>query len=129
MRATIEGAVTLDPVTDDSNAAMIAGGGELMDRTLEAVENVTVSRGNHLEREVIIVTADLASSHIYLRVREAGNRLRRRLHPAGQRHRPRGFHLSVSESLVPGTVRGVGFIGVIEALSPVRLLRRWPQMA
>ena len=48
---------------DDLAAAVIADGGEFMNRTLETIERVTPSRRHNLERKVIIVAAHFTLSH------------------------------------------------------------------
>ena|SRR5919107_5475323 len=64
--AAIECAFGLDPVADDLASAMIAHRRELVDGTLEAVESVCLTRGDHLKGEIVVVAADFASSHSIL---------------------------------------------------------------
>ena len=59
-------------VSDDLAAAMAAGRGELVNRALEAVEDVSFAGGDHLERLMIVVAADFTLSHRYLLLRFAG---------------------------------------------------------
>src|SRR5215204_1814658 len=63
VRTAIERAVGLDAVPDDPTPAVVADGRELLDRALEAVEDVPITGGNHLERQVIVVAAHLAFRH------------------------------------------------------------------
>jgi hypothetical protein len=53
----------LDAVSDDLAAAMGTDRSEFVDRAFETIENVPVSRRDHLERKVIIVSANLALCH------------------------------------------------------------------
>jgi len=55
--------VCLDAVTDNLASAMSAHRGQLVYRTLEAIENMVVSSCNYFKRKVIIVAADLTSCH------------------------------------------------------------------
>jgi hypothetical protein len=68
-----KGVFAFDAMTHDLNPAMIADRGKLVDGALEAVENVMASRGDHLERKMIVVSANLTSGHIYLRFAGLGN--------------------------------------------------------
>src|SRR5512146_2052183 len=63
VRATVERAVRLDAVADDPAAAMGADRRELLDGAFEAVEDMPVSGGHDLEREVIVVAAHFADRH------------------------------------------------------------------
>lgn len=60
-----------DAVADHLALTVLADGGELVDRTLEAVEDVPVAGGDHLEAELVIILANLALCHVY----ETGHRL------------------------------------------------------
>jgi hypothetical protein len=66
--AAIERISRLDAVSDDLAAAMIADGCELMDRTLKTVERVSLTGGNHVKRQMIIVTANFTGTHFNLLV-------------------------------------------------------------
>src|SRR4051812_49628960 len=59
MGAAVEGAVGLDAVADDLAPAVRADRRELVDRALEAVEGVAVARRDHLERQGVVISADL----------------------------------------------------------------------
>src|SRR3954463_9701982 len=61
--ATEEGAVLFESVTDDADAAVLAGGRQRVDRAFEAVEGVGGAVHAHLKRLVVIVSARLASGH------------------------------------------------------------------
>ena len=63
MLATEEGAFLFEPVTDNMNAAIVAGWSERMDRTLEAIEGVGRAVHAHLKRLVVVVAAGFASGH------------------------------------------------------------------
>ncbi len=62
-RAAIEGIVRLNAVSDDLTTAVIAHGRQLMDRALQAVKDVGLTRRDDLEGEVVIVPADFTLSH------------------------------------------------------------------
>src|SRR6266705_2579061 len=72
MGAAEDRVVLLDAVTDDADAAVIAGRRERMDRAFEAVERMGVSVHRHLERLVVIVAAGFASGHGCLACRFVG---------------------------------------------------------
>jgi hypothetical protein len=63
MLATEEGTFLFEPVTDNMNAAIVAGWSEGMDRTLEAIEGVGLAVHAHLKRFVVVVSAGFASGH------------------------------------------------------------------
>src|SRR5688572_8940284 len=60
VRATVERVLDLDSVANHLAAAMCADGRKLVDRTLEAVEDVALAGGDDLERHVVVVAANLA---------------------------------------------------------------------
>ena len=60
VRAAVEGATLLHAVSDDGAAAVGTGGGQLVDRALEAVEDVALPLHHHRERLVVVVSAGLA---------------------------------------------------------------------
>jgi len=51
-------------MAQDPAAAMVAGGRELIDRTLKAVEDVCLSGKRNLECLVVAVAANFAGSHL-----------------------------------------------------------------
>src|SRR5437868_5728477 len=53
--ATVEGVIGFDAVPDDLAPAVVADGGELMNRALKAVERVARAGRCNLEGQVIIV--------------------------------------------------------------------------
>src|SRR5687768_5020924 len=53
-------------MSDDPAAAVVADRRELVDRALEAVERMGCPGGHDLEREIIVVPADLAPGHVPL---------------------------------------------------------------
>ena len=61
--ATVEGVVGFNAVPDDLAPAVVADGGELMNRALKAVERVMLSAHHHLEGLVILVFANFACRH------------------------------------------------------------------
>jgi hypothetical protein len=63
MGTTEEGAVRLNAVPDDLAAAMLTNRGKLEDGALEAVECMPLSGGDDIKGEIVVVTADLTSSH------------------------------------------------------------------
>src|SRR5262245_61098848 len=63
MRAAVEAAGRLDAVPDDLAAAVLAHRRQPVDRALEGVEGVRGAADANLERLVVIVTTDVASSH------------------------------------------------------------------
>src|SRR3979411_538278 len=63
MLAAEERAVLLEPVTDDADAAVLAGRRQRMDCAFEAVKRVGGAIHAHLERLVVIVSARFASGH------------------------------------------------------------------
>jgi len=69
MRAAEESSVGLDPVSDDLAAAVVADWRQLVNGALEAVEDVPIARGDHLERQIVVVPAHLALRHGRLRKR------------------------------------------------------------
>jgi len=69
MRATKQDTVfILDAVPHYSAATVVAGRGEGMYRTFEAVENVRVSRKYDLEGLVIIVATDFTHRECFARI-------------------------------------------------------------
>ena len=67
VNAAVEVPVRFDPVANDSAPAVTAGRGQGMDRTFEAVEAVRFSRHHHIERLVIVVSANFTNAHFILR--------------------------------------------------------------
>ena len=63
MLAAEEGALPLEAVTDNADAAVRAGGRQRMDRAFEAVVGVSFAAQNHLKRLVVIVPAGFADCH------------------------------------------------------------------
>src|SRR5262249_31302136 len=63
MLTAIEGARLLEPVTDDTDAAMRARGRQRMDCAFEAVKAVRLAVLNHLKRLVVVVPAGFADCH------------------------------------------------------------------
>jgi hypothetical protein len=61
--AAEKGPLRLHAVTHDFAPAVIAYRSQLVDGTLEAVEGVRMTGGDYLEGEIVVVTADFASSH------------------------------------------------------------------
>ncbi len=73
--AAVEGVVCFNTVADDLTTTVIAHRRQLLDRTLEAVEDVRLSRRDDLKGEMIIIAADFTLSHVRLlcnRSMEAG---------------------------------------------------------
>jgi hypothetical protein len=64
--AAIKRPVRLDAVPDDFAPAVIANRRQRMDRAFEAVENMLPARRDHLEGEIIVVTANFTLGHINL---------------------------------------------------------------
>src|SRR6266571_7206900 len=63
MVAAEELAFLFEAVTEDMNAAIVAGWSQRMDRTLEAVEGVGGAVHAHLKRLVVVVSAGFAFGH------------------------------------------------------------------
>jgi len=63
MLAAKEGAVLLEAVPDDADAAVLAGRRQRVDRAFEAVEGVGGAVHGHLKRLVVVVSAGFASGH------------------------------------------------------------------
>src|SRR5215831_20368444 len=63
MLAAEEGAVLLESVADDADAAVLAGRRQRMDRALEAVEGVGGTVHADLKRLVVVVSTDFTSGH------------------------------------------------------------------
>ncbi len=63
VRATIDGVRTLHAMPDDAAATMSAGGRQLMDGALEAVEYVCLATHVHLKTFVVRITAYFTSGH------------------------------------------------------------------
>jgi len=59
----VERATSFDSVPDDLTMTMSARGCEFMDGALEAVERARPFGSDHLERLVVIVSADVALRH------------------------------------------------------------------
>jgi hypothetical protein len=70
--ATIKRFVRLDAMPDDFAPTVIANRRQRMDRALEAVENMLPARRDHLEGEIIVVTANFTLGHINLLPRLVG---------------------------------------------------------
>jgi hypothetical protein len=66
MGTTEEVPVNLDAMADDSAFAVLANRGHRLDRTLEAVEDMTRTGRNNLEALVVIIAANFARGHIDL---------------------------------------------------------------
>src|SRR3977135_140774 len=60
MLAAEERAFLFEPVTDDMNAAIVAGRSQRMDRAFEAVEGVGRAVHAHLKRLVVVISAGFA---------------------------------------------------------------------
>src|SRR5215472_8312252 len=63
MLAAEEGAVLLQAVTDDADAAVLAGRRQRMDRAFEAVEGVGGTVHAHLKCLVVVVSTGFTSGH------------------------------------------------------------------
>jgi len=63
MGTAAEGALRFDAVADDSAPAVVADRRQLVDRALEAVEDVPRAQGNDLERQMVVVPAHFALRH------------------------------------------------------------------
>src|SRR5215813_4802254 len=63
--ATIKRVLGLDAVPDDLAAAVSADRRQLLDRAFEAVEDVLSARRDHLEGQIIIVTANFTLGHVH----------------------------------------------------------------
>jgi hypothetical protein len=63
MRAAEISCFGFDAVTDYSTAAVGTNRRQLVNRALETIENVTVSRCNHFKCQIIIVAANFALCH------------------------------------------------------------------
>lgn len=63
MRTAEDGVVLFDSVADHFTAAMCAGRGEHVDRTLETVESVLASGLRNCERIVKVVSAKVTNGH------------------------------------------------------------------
>lgn len=63
MLAAEKGALSLEAVTDNTDAAMRAGRRQRVDRAFEAVVSVSFAAQNNLKSFVIIVAAGLADCH------------------------------------------------------------------
>ena len=63
IRAAIEGAVSLYPVTDDATFAVRTHGCEGVNRTLETVKNISFSGLSDLKGSVIVISAYFALRH------------------------------------------------------------------
>ena len=64
--ATIEGLIRLDAVADDPATTVIANRGELVNRTLEAVEGMTSASSDNFKGQIIVVTTHLTLCHCKL---------------------------------------------------------------
>jgi hypothetical protein len=63
VRATEERPPGFDAVADDVAPAVIADRRELVDGTLKAVEHMSLTGRDYLEREMVVVSADFTLSH------------------------------------------------------------------
>jgi hypothetical protein len=63
MLATEEGALLLESVADNADAALRAGRRQRMNGAFEAVEGMSDPAHTHLERLVVIVPASFTSRH------------------------------------------------------------------
>jgi hypothetical protein len=63
MSATIEGVIGLDAMADDLASAVAAYRRQAVDRAFETVEDVSCAACDHLERQVVVVSAHFALSH------------------------------------------------------------------
>jgi hypothetical protein len=70
--AAEERALRLNPVADDLTTAVIADWSELVNGALKAVENVTNTGGDDLEREIVVVPTHLTLCHAALPGRAGG---------------------------------------------------------
>ena len=61
--AAIEGAISLNPVTDDAAIATRTHGCERVNPTLEAVKDISLAGLSDLKGSVIVVTADFTLRH------------------------------------------------------------------
>jgi hypothetical protein len=71
MDATEDLSIGFHAVSHDPAVAMGAHRRQCMDRTFEAIERVTLSGNNHLERFVIFILANFACSHTTILSQEA----------------------------------------------------------
>lgn len=60
----IEGAIGFDPVADDFTPAMVADRSKFVNRTLEAVKDVSDASRRNLEGQIVIVAAHFTYRHI-----------------------------------------------------------------
>jgi hypothetical protein len=63
MRTAEQLASPFRSMSDDLAAAMLANRSKFVDRAFKAVEHVTVTSGNHLKTERVIVAADFTFRH------------------------------------------------------------------
>jgi hypothetical protein len=63
IRAAIKLTISLDSMSDDFAAAMIADWREFVDRTFETVECMSIARRDDFKRQIIVVTTYLAFRH------------------------------------------------------------------
>src|SRR5215208_4683450 len=77
-------------MTHDFAAAMLAYWSEFMNGALEAVERMSLTGCNHLEREIVVVAANFTSSHEILLVRAARYRPLRRVARRPGNYQPGG---------------------------------------
>jgi hypothetical protein len=58
-------ASALDTVSDHFATAVLTDWGQFVDCTLEAVKDMAAPGRDHLEAEIVFVTADFAFCHVY----------------------------------------------------------------
>jgi len=63
VRTAVEKTCLLDSMADDFAPAMDAYGSQSMDCTLKAIERVRDTMHGHIERFIIVVSADFTTSH------------------------------------------------------------------
>src|SRR5579884_2098270 len=63
VRAAVELALRLHPVPNDLTPALLADRRHPMDGAFEAVEDVRLTLGSHLDRHVVVVAAHFATRH------------------------------------------------------------------
>jgi hypothetical protein len=59
----VKGSLGLDTMANDLALAVLAHWGKLVNRTLKAVERMGVAGSDDLKGQIVIVAADLTSSH------------------------------------------------------------------
>lgn len=63
---TVKRLVRLNPMTDDSAAAVMADRSQLVNRALEAIKSMFCSGGDYLERQIIFIPTHFALRHSFL---------------------------------------------------------------